>query len=193
MVQILPYQSTSTWMLMDTERKDVDLFKLKHGSKLLVCCHASQARRDNRAEKHTCIKNMLMCSYQWINPQTGVIMRIHLVLRTDFTDNSRKPKEGAYNQIIQGLLPHQWGYFAANSVIPNKETYSSIRGDIKMLEGNAPFGSWNTRSKEFYQLYQILQCIRLTTTKINCNKKLMPPKTMLVSSWTDSYNVTVRS
>ena len=105
------------------------------------------------------------------------------VLRTDFTITT-ETKEGAYNQIIQGLLPHQWGYLASNSVIPNKETYSSIRGDIKMLE-------WNAFSVEhtFKGILPTLPNLAMYTSYYDQNKlqqKIDAIENDALSSWTDS-------
>ena len=107
------------------------------------------------------------------------------VLRTDFTITT-ETKEGAYNQIIQGLLPHQWGYLASNSAIPNKETYSSIRGDIKMLEGNA-FSVEHT----FKGILPTLPNLAMYTSYYDQNKlqqKIDAIENDALSSWTDSYN-----
>ena len=107
------------------------------------------------------------------------------VLRTDFTITT-ETKEGAYNQIIQGLLPHQWGYLAFNSAIPNKETYSSIRGDIKMLEGNA-FSVEHT----FKGILPTLPNLAMYTSNYDQNKlqqKIDAIENDALSSWTDSYN-----
>lgn len=107
------------------------------------------------------------------------------LLRTDFTITT-ETKEGAYNQIIQGLLPHQWGYLASNSAIPNKETYSSIRGDIKMLEGNA-FSVEHT----FKGILPTLPNLAMYTSNYDQNKlqqKIDAIENDALSSWTDSYN-----
>lgn len=107
------------------------------------------------------------------------------VLRTDFTITT-ETKEGAYNQIIQGLLPHQWGYLASNSAIPNKETYSSIRGDIKMLEGNS-FSVEHT----FKGILPTLPNLAMYTSNYDQNKlqqKIDAIENDALSSWTDSYN-----
>jgi len=107
------------------------------------------------------------------------------VLRTDFTITT-ETKEGAYNQIIQGLLPHQWGYLASNSAVPNKETYSSIRGDIRMLEGNA-FSVEHT----FKGILPTLPNLAMYTSNYDQNKlqqKIDAIENDALSSWTDSYN-----
>lgn len=107
------------------------------------------------------------------------------VLRTDFTITI-ETKEGAYNQIIQGLLPHQWGYLASNSANPNKETYSSIRGDIKMLEGNA-----FSVEHIFKGILPTLPNLAMYTSHYDQNKlqqKIDAIENDALSSWTDSYN-----
>ena len=38
--------------------------------------------------------------------------------------------------VLLGLLPHQWGYLSPSSPQPNGYVFSSIRGDVKTLDGN---------------------------------------------------------
>ena len=107
------------------------------------------------------------------------------VVRTDFTITT-ETKEGSNNEIIQGLLPHQWGYLAPNSAIPNKDTYSSIRGNIKMLEGNQ-FSVEHT----FQGILPTLPNLAIYTSSYDQNKlqqKIDAIENDALSSWTDSYN-----
>ena len=107
------------------------------------------------------------------------------VLRTDFTITT-ETKEGSNNQIIQGLLPHQWGYLAANSPAPNKETFNSVRGDLKMMEGNH-FSVEQT----FKGVLPTLPNLAMYTSSYDENKlqqKIDAIENDALSSWTDSYN-----
>ncbi|WP_299315001.1 glycosyl hydrolase [uncultured Aquimarina sp.] len=45
-------------------------------------------------------------------------------------------KEGSYDQVLQGLLPHQWDRLASDSSRPVGYEYPSVRGTIKTLESN---------------------------------------------------------
>ena len=56
-------------------------------------------------------------------------------LKTQF-NVSVSVKEGGYNTILQGLLPHQWDNLSQDSPIPDVDSYESIRGELKMLDGN---------------------------------------------------------
>ncbi|MGY8910011.1 MAG: glycosyl hydrolase, partial [Flavobacteriales bacterium] len=46
-------------------------------------------------------------------------------------------KEGTNSNMLLGLLPHQWYNTSSNSPVPSTYTYSSVRGALKMLEGNS--------------------------------------------------------
>ena len=38
--------------------------------------------------------------------------------------------------MLMGLLPHQWSKLESTSPTPSKQSYESVRGELKMLEGN---------------------------------------------------------
>ncbi|MGY6647640.1 glycosyl hydrolase [Wenyingzhuangia sp. IMCC45574] len=57
------------------------------------------------------------------------------MVTTNFTVTT-SVKEGIYNNVLQGLLPHQWDHLTTSSPKPNGETYASVRGELKMLDGN---------------------------------------------------------
>ena len=46
-------------------------------------------------------------------------------------------KEGTHTNMLLGLLPHQWYNLTSNSPVPSSYSYSSVRGELKMLEGNS--------------------------------------------------------
>ena len=107
------------------------------------------------------------------------------VLRTDF-EITPDVKEGTYNTVLQGLLPHQWSHLAADSPSPNRETYSSIRGDLKMLDGNA-FATENA----FYGILPTLPYLANYSDSFNpsdMGSKVNLLENDALATWTDSYN-----
>ena len=58
------------------------------------------------------------------------------VVRTDFTVET-EVKEGTDNNMLLGLLPHQWANLAADSPYPQEYSYETIRGEMKTLDGNS--------------------------------------------------------
>ncbi len=107
------------------------------------------------------------------------------VLHTTF-EITPDVKEGTYNTVLQGLLPHQWDNLAADSPTPNRETYTSIRGDLKMLDGNT-FYVENT----FYGILPTLPY--LVNYSDGFNPTALGSKIDLIendnlTSWQDSYN-----
>ena len=107
------------------------------------------------------------------------------VLRTDF-EITPEVKEGTNNTVLQGLLPHQWSHLATNSPSPNRETYTSIRGDLKMLDGNT-FATENT----FYGVLPTLPYLANYSDSFNpsdLGSKVSLLENNALPSWTDSYN-----
>ena len=45
-------------------------------------------------------------------------------------------KEGTDTNVLMGLLPHQWANLDSSSPTPSEQSYQSIRGELKMLDGN---------------------------------------------------------
>lgn len=107
------------------------------------------------------------------------------VLRTTF-ETTPDVKEGSYNTMLQGILPHQWTYLASDSPQPNQETYASVRGALKMLAGNV-FYVENT----FYGVLPTLPYLANYSNSFNpssmANKVDLLENNEL-ASWTDSYN-----
>ena len=58
------------------------------------------------------------------------------IVTTTFTV-SPDVKEGSYNEVLLGLLPHQWAHLGVGSPQPSLATYPTVRGDLKMLGGNS--------------------------------------------------------
>ena len=85
-----------------------------------------------------------------------------------------------------GPVATSMGIFSPNSAIPNKDTYSSIRGKIKMLEGNQ-FSVEHT----FQGILPTLPNLAIYTSSYDQNKlqqKIDAIENDALSSWTDSYN-----
>lgn len=107
------------------------------------------------------------------------------VLRTNF-EIIPDVKEGTYNTVLQGLLPHQWSQLAANSPSPNRETYTSVRGDLQMLDGNT-FATENT----FYGILPTLPYLANYSDSFNPSEmgsKVSLLENDALATWTDSYN-----
>lgn len=107
------------------------------------------------------------------------------VLRTEFQVTA-EAREGSSTAVLQGLLPHQWGYLADDSPVHEGDSYPSIRGELKMLEGNH-FATERT----FYGILPTLPFIpggseRLQFQDLQEKVALMQHESL--STWTDSYN-----
>ncbi len=107
------------------------------------------------------------------------------VLRTEF-EVITEVKEGVKDQMLIGLLPHQWANLATDSPVPDKYSYASVRGQIKTMEGNT-FAVENTFSGILPTLPYINQYSEgfspaLLSEKINLIKDNQ------LDVWTDSYN-----
>ncbi|MTI23987.1 glycosyl hydrolase [Fulvivirga kasyanovii] len=95
-------------------------------------------------------------------------------------------KEGGYNEVLLGLLPHQWAHLGAGSAQPNLATYHTVRGELKMLGGNT-FSVANKFSGVLPTLPNLAKYsngfdIGSLNDKINAIKGDGLP------GWTDSYN-----
>lgn len=106
-------------------------------------------------------------------------------VRTNFTIDT-DVKEGTNDKILQGLLPHQWANLANDSATPNKETYSSIRGDLKMMEGNS-FAVENS-FKGVLPTLPYLANYSASFLPGELSEKIDLIKNNELATWTDSYN-----
>ena len=107
------------------------------------------------------------------------------VLRTDFTIET-DVKEGSHSTVLQGLLPHQWAHLAFDSPSPNKETYTSVRGELKMLDGNT-FSVENS----FKGILPTLPYLAFKSEGFNpssLDEKITLLENDGLATWTDSYN-----
>lgn len=107
------------------------------------------------------------------------------VMRTDFATQV-EVKEGVNGNILQGLLPHQWANLANGSPEPLGHRYSSIRGELKMLEGNS-FSVENS----FHGILPTLPYLSNYSEGFDpseLNKKVELLENDGLATWTDSYN-----
>jgi endoglucanase Acf2 len=95
-------------------------------------------------------------------------------------------KEGTASTVLQGLLPHQWAHLAPSSPQPNGYSYSSIRGELKTLDGNT-FVVENT----FKGILPTLPYLNNHSEGFNpgaLNDKIAQIENDPLGTWTDSYN-----
>ncbi|TVZ55430.1 putative secreted protein (Por secretion system target) [Lutibacter sp. Hel_I_33_5] len=106
-------------------------------------------------------------------------------LTTTFTI-STDVKEGIDTNMILGLLPHQWNNLTSNSPVPSLYTYNSVRGDLKMLEGNS-FTVENT-FKGILPTLPYLVNYSEGFSPGQLNDKISQIENEGLATWTDSYN-----
>lgn len=95
-------------------------------------------------------------------------------------------KEGSNTNVLLGLLPHQWSNLAPSSPQPEGYAYSSIRGEIKTLDGNG-FQIENT----FHGILPTLPYIDQYSEGFSpseLNEKIQLIENDGLATWTDSYN-----
>lgn len=107
------------------------------------------------------------------------------VVRTEFTVET-EIKEGVDSTMLLGLLPHQWANLSDDSPVPSGYSYSTVRGELKTLDGNS-FIVENT----FYGILPTLPYLDNYSDGFSLQK--MNDKIQLLendglSTWTDSYN-----
>ncbi|WP_227873958.1 glycosyl hydrolase [Flavobacterium nackdongense] len=107
------------------------------------------------------------------------------VMRTDFNVIT-EVKEGTESNVLLGLLPHQWDNLAANSPVPNKYSYATIRGEMKTLDGN----SFSVENK-FHGILPTLPYVDNYSdgfTPTALTEKIASIENDALATWTDSYN-----
>jgi endoglucanase Acf2 len=95
-------------------------------------------------------------------------------------------KEGTNTNMLLGLLPHQWYNLTSNSPVPSSYSYSSVRGELKMLEGNS-FTVQNT----FKGILPTLPYLANYSNGFNSsdmNSKIANIENDALAEWTNSYN-----
>jgi len=95
-------------------------------------------------------------------------------------------KEGTDTNMLIGLLPHQWSNLSSGSAQPNGDTYRTVRGDLKTLEGNH-FSVSNT----FHGILPTLPYLDFYSKGFRPGKlddKIKAIQNDQLNPWTDSYN-----
>ena len=107
------------------------------------------------------------------------------VMRTDFNVVT-EVKEGTETNVLLGLLPHQWDNLAANSPVPNKYSYATIRGQMKTMDGN----SFSVENK-FHGILPTLPYVDNYSSGFAptlLTEKIKSIENDALATWTDSYN-----
>ncbi len=107
------------------------------------------------------------------------------VIRTDFNVET-EIKEGTENKMLLGLLPHQWANLASDSPVPDKYSYTIIRGEMKTLAGN----SFSVENK-FHGILPTLPYVDNYSKGFvpgNLKNKITNLENSTMAEWTDSYN-----
>lgn len=107
------------------------------------------------------------------------------VVRTDFLVETTV-KEGTADQVLQGLLPHQWANLAPGSPQPSGYSYGSVRGEMKTLEGNS-FTVENT-FRGILPTLPYLANYSEGFSPSELNTKIEQLENDGLATWTDSYN-----
>lgn len=108
-------------------------------------------------------------------------------VRTDFTVTT-DVKEGEYTNMLLGLLPHHWAHLASDSAQPGTMTYTTIRGEMRMLNGNT-FSTENTFGGVLPYLPYVEEGASEGFSKDELHKLANAVvKDHGLVSWTDSYN-----
>jgi len=95
-------------------------------------------------------------------------------------------KEGSNSKMLLGLLPHQWFNSSSNSPVPSTYSYSSVRGELKMLDGNS-FTVENT-FKGILPTIPYLANYSATFSPSDLDTKISQIENDGLATWTDSYN-----
>jgi endo-1,3(4)-beta-glucanase len=104
---------------------------------------------------------------------------------TDFLV-STEVKEGTHTNVLMGLLPHQWANLDSSSPTPGEQSYDSVRGELKMLDGNN-FTVENT-FKGVLPTLPYLTNYSSGFDPIKLIEKIDVIENDGLASWTDSYN-----
>mgnify|MGYP001168397595 FL=1 len=104
---------------------------------------------------------------------------------TDFSVTT-DVKEGTNTNVLMGLLPHQWGNLDSSSPTPTEQSYESIRGELKMLDGNSFKVAYTFRGVLPTLPYLANYSTGFDPTKLD--QKIGVIENDALASWTDSYN-----
>ena len=106
-------------------------------------------------------------------------------VRSTFTIDT-EVKEGTNTTFLQGLLPHQWSHLSTDSAQPASLSYSTVRGEMKILEGNT-FTVENYFSGILPTLPNLSQYSE-TYDPAALIEKIKILENSQLDTWTDSYN-----
>ncbi len=95
-------------------------------------------------------------------------------------------KEGTNTNMLLGLLPHQWYNTSSNAPVNSVYSYTSVRGELKMLEGNS-FEVENT-FKGILPTIPYLANYSTGFSPSELEEKIAQIENDGLSTWTDSYN-----
>ncbi len=95
-------------------------------------------------------------------------------------------KEGTGQNVLQGLLPHQWDNLAASSPVPNGHVYKTVRGELKMMASDH-FVVEHSFSGILPTLPDMGQYSD-SYSPAEMFAKVDVMKSEALNSWTDSYN-----
>jgi len=107
------------------------------------------------------------------------------VVRTDFTVQT-EIKEGTENNMLIGLLPHQWANMASNSPAPDKYSYATIRGEMKTMAGNS--FSVENKFKGILPTLPYVDNYSPGFSPTALTEKVTSIENDALELWTDSYN-----
>jgi endo-1,3(4)-beta-glucanase len=106
-------------------------------------------------------------------------------LTTTFTVTT-DVKEGIHTNVLLGLLPHQWDNLSSGSAEPLSYSYSTIRGELKTLDGNT-FTVQNT-FKGILPTLPYLDNYSPGFNPASLDSKISLIENDGLATWTDSYN-----
>lgn len=115
----------------------------------------------------------------WSYDEASAVMHTGFLVETE-------TKEGAGTNILQGLLPHQWANLAPGAPQPGGYSYSSVRGEIKMLDGNS--FSVENRFRGILPTLPYLAYYSDGFSPAELNSKIGQLENDGLATWTDSYN-----
>ena len=107
------------------------------------------------------------------------------VLKSDYIVTT-EVREGESASFLQGLMPHHWNNLSSESPTPDFDTYSTVRGEMKMMKGDN-FQTKNT----FYGILPTLPYLNQYSEEFDPSdlyQKISLIEDNSLDLWTDSYN-----
>ena len=115
----------------------------------------------------------------WVYDNTTSVLRTDFNIETDI-------KEGNETNVLIGLLPHQWSHLTNDSPQPEGYSYTTVRGEMKTLDGNA-FSTENTFNGILPTL-PYLSNYSDDFSLADLDEKITLMENDQLATWTDSYN-----